>query len=165
MRARANTEPGDVVVIAQKIVSKAEGRQVRLASNAVAARSRLAYIDGKDPRLIELMLRESAKCCAKLGVLIVEHRLRFVMASAGIDQSNVPHRDGEEVALLLPADPDESARRIQGLRDVWRRGRRAHHDSFGRAWRMASPSCNRRRGRSATRRLARRPDRDSRLPA
>jgi coenzyme F420-0:L-glutamate ligase/coenzyme F420-1:gamma-L-glutamate ligase len=139
LRADKTLESGDVVVIAQKIVSKAEGRQVRLAEVTPSPRAlELARTVDKDPRLVELMLGESREVLrAKLGVLIVEHRLGFVMASAGIDQSNVPCRDGEEVALLLPADPDESARRIQqGLRDgcgipvgvliI---------DSFGRAWR------------------------------
>lgn len=139
LRADKTLESGDVVVIAQKIVSKAEGRQVRLAEVTPSPRAlELARTVDKDPRLVELMLGESREVLrAKPGVLIVEHRLGFVMASAGIDQSNVPCRDGEEVALLLPADPDESARRIQqGLRDgcgipvgvliI---------DSFGRAWR------------------------------
>ena len=139
LRAGKTLEPVDVVVIAQKIVSKAEGRQVRLAEITPSPRAlELARIVDKDPRLVELMLGESREVLrAKPGVLIVEHRLGFVMASAGIDQSNVPCRDGEEVALLLPADPDASARRIQqGLRDAC--GVEVGvliNDSFGRAWR------------------------------
>ena len=139
LRAGKTLESGDVVVIAQKIVSKAEGRQVRLAEVTPSPRAlELARTVDKDPRLVELMLGESREVLrAKPGVLIVEHRLGFVMASAGIDQSNVPCRDGEEVALLLPADPDESARRIQqGLRDGC--GVEVGVliiDSFGRAWR------------------------------
>ena len=139
LRAGKTLESGDVVVIAQKIVSKAEGRQVRLAEVTPSPRAlELARTVDKDPRLVELMLSESREVLrAKPGVLIVEHRLGFVMASAGIDQSNVPCRDGEEVALLLPADPDESARRIQqGLRDAC--GVEVGVliiDSFGRAWR------------------------------
>ncbi len=139
LRAGKTLEAGDVVVIAQKIVSKAEGRQVRLAEITPSPRAlELARTVDKDPRLVELMLGESREVLrAKLGVLIVEHRLGFVMASAGIDQSNVPCRDGEEVALLLPADPDASARRIQqGLRDGC--GVEVGVliiDSFGRAWR------------------------------
>ena len=139
LRAGKTLESGDVVVIAQKIVSKAEGRQVRLAEVTPSPRAlELARTVDKDPRLVELMLSESREVLrAKQGVLIVEHRLGFVMASAGIDQSNVPCRDGEEVALLLPADPDESARRIQqGLRDAC--GVEVGLliiDSFGRAWR------------------------------
>ena len=139
LRAGKTLESGDVVVIAQKIVSKAEGRQVRLAEVMPSPRAlELARTVDKDPRLVELMLGESREVLrAKPGVLIVEHRLGFVMASAGIDQSNVPCRDGEEVALLLPADPDESARRIrQGLRAAC--GVEVGVliiDSFGRAWR------------------------------
>ena len=139
LRADKTLESGDVVVIAQKIVSKAEGRQVRLAEVTPSPRAlELARTVDKDPRLVELMLGESREVLrAKLGVLIVEHRLGFVMASAGIDQSNVPCRDGEEVALLLPADPDESARRIQqGLRDACGIAVGVLIiDSFGRAWR------------------------------
>ena len=139
LRAGKTLEAGDVVVIAQKIVSKAEGRQVRLAEITPSPRAlELARTVDKDPRLVELMLGESREVLrAKLGVLIVEHRLGFVMASAGIDQSNVPRADVEEVALLLPADPDESARRIQqDLRDAG--GVEVGvliNDSFGRAWR------------------------------
>jgi len=139
LRAGKTLESGDVVVIAQKIVSKAEGRQVRLAEVTPSPRAlELARTVDKDPRLVELMLGESREVLrAKPGVLIVEHRLGFVMASAGIDQSNVPCRDGEEVALLLPADPDESARRIQqGLRDGCGIAVGVLIiDSFGRAWR------------------------------
>ena len=139
LRADKTLESGDVVVIAQKIVSKAEGRQVRLAEVTPSPRAlELARTVDKDPRLVELMLGESREVLrAKLGVLIVEHRLGFVMASAGIDQSNVPCRDGEAVALLLPADPDESARRIQqGLRDGCGIAVGVLIiDSFGRAWR------------------------------
>ena len=132
-------ESDDVVVIAQKIVSKSEGRSVRLATVKPSPRAlELARIADKDPRLVELMLSESREVLrAKTGVLILEHRLGFVMANAGIDQSNVPGSDGEEIALLLPSDPDESARRIRaGLRsacgcDVGV----VINDSFGRAWR------------------------------
>lgn len=138
-RAGKTLESGDVLVVAQKIVSKAEGRSVRLAEVTPSARAlELAHIVEKDPRLVELMLRESrAVLRAKPGVLIVEHRLGFVMAGAGIDQSNVPGATGEETALLLPEDPDRSARRIQeGVRNAC--GAEVGiviNDSFGRAWR------------------------------
>jgi coenzyme F420-0:L-glutamate ligase / coenzyme F420-1:gamma-L-glutamate ligase len=132
-------EPDDVVVVAQKIVSKAEGRRVRLADIKPTQRAlELAARVDKDPRLVELMLRESREVLrAKPGVLIVEHRLGFVMASAGIDQSNVPGAEEDEVALLLPEDPDGSARR---LRDALRAAAGVPlavviNDSFGRAWR------------------------------
>lgn len=138
-RAQKKLESGDVLVVAQKIVSKAEGRRFRLADVAPSPRAReLAATVGKDPRLTELMLRESREVLrAEPGVLIVEHRLGFVMASAGVDQSNVPGADGDEYALLLPEDPDASARR---MRDAVRAACAAEvgiiiNDSFGRAWR------------------------------
>jgi coenzyme F420-0:L-glutamate ligase/coenzyme F420-1:gamma-L-glutamate ligase len=138
-RAGCVIEPDDVIVIAQKIVSKAEGRRVRLAGIEPTQRAlELAARVDKDPRLVELMLRESREVLrAKPGVLIVEHRLGFVMASAGIDQSNVPGAEEDEAALLLPEDPDGSARR---LRDALRAAVGVPlgvviNDSFGRAWR------------------------------
>ncbi len=138
-RAGRTLESGDVMVIAQKIVSKAEGRAVRLAGVTPSARAiELAGVLGKDPRLVELMLGESREVMrARPGVLIVEHRLGFVMASAGIDQSNVVAPNGEEIVLLLPENPDASARRIQ--RDLFAAcGVETGviiNDSFGRAWR------------------------------
>ena len=136
-RAGKALEPGDVLVLAQKIVSKAEGRTVRLADVVPSARAlELARTVEKDPRLIEVILRESREVLrATPGVLIVEHRLGLVMASAGVDQSNVA--GNEETVLLLPDDPDASARRI---REDLRRACGADpgiviNDSFGRAWR------------------------------
>ncbi len=138
-RAGRTLESGDVMVVAQKIVSKAEGRAVRLAGITPSARAlELAGVVGKDPRLVELMLRESREVMrARPGVLIVEHRLGFVLASAGIDQSNVAVPRGEEIVLLLPENPDASARRIQ--QDLFA-GCGVEpgviiNDSFGRAWR------------------------------
>ena len=135
-RAGRVLERGDVLVLAQKIVSKAEGRVVRLSEIVPSAAAReLGALVEKDPRVVELILQESHEVRrAKPGVLIVEHRLGFVMANAGIDQSNVP---GEESALLLPRDPDASARRLrQDLMDA--SGTDVGvliNDSFGRAWR------------------------------
>jgi coenzyme F420-0:L-glutamate ligase / coenzyme F420-1:gamma-L-glutamate ligase len=136
-RAGKVLQPGDVLVLAQKIVSKAEGRTVRLADVVPSARAaELARIVEKDPRLIEVMLWQSREVLrAKPDVLIVEHRLGLVMASAGVDQSNVT--GSEETVLLLPEDPDASARRI---REDVRRACGADagiviNDSFGRAWR------------------------------
>jgi coenzyme F420-0:L-glutamate ligase / coenzyme F420-1:gamma-L-glutamate ligase len=136
--AGLGVEAGDIIVIAQKIVSKSEGRVVSLRTVEPSARALdLAKIVGKDPRLIELVLRESkAVLRAKPGVLIVEHRLGFVMANAGIDQSNLARADAD-CALLLPEDPDRSA---QHLRDGLREGCGKNvgvviNDSFGRAWR------------------------------
>jgi coenzyme F420-0:L-glutamate ligase/coenzyme F420-1:gamma-L-glutamate ligase len=137
-RAGASLAAGDVLVIAQKIVSKAEGRTVRLSTVTPSDPAReLARAAGKDPRLAELILRESREVLrVKAGVIIVEHRLGFVMANAGIDRSNVPSHD-EEIVLLLPADPDASARSLRG---ELRRACDADvgvviNDSFGRAWR------------------------------
>lgn len=106
-------QPGDVLVITSKIVSKAEGRLVDLRAVAPSARAHeIAAQVGKDPRLVELILRESTEISrAAPGVLIVTHRLGFTSANAGVDQSNVgPDR---EWAILLPADPDASARTLR----------------------------------------------------
>ena len=129
----------DVVVLAQKIVSKAEGRLFRLSDVTPSERA-IDYgrkVD-KDPRLVELILRESKEIVRAItGVLIVEHRLGFVMANAGIDASNV---DDPDQVLLLPADPDLSARR---LRTDFKRIAKVDvgvviNDSWGRAWRMGT---------------------------
>ena len=117
-RAGLALRDGDVVAVAQKIVSKAEGRQVRLADVTPTARAEeLAAVVGKDARLIELILREStAVSRLRPGVIIVRHRLGFTSANAGIDRSNVQLAGGEEEAvLLLPRDPDASA---AALRDA-----------------------------------------------
>jgi len=130
---------GDIVVIAQKIVSKAEGRAVAL--NAVTPSPRaleVARVVDKDPRLVELILGESTHIVRqKAGVLIVAHRLGFVMANAGIDQSNVSDRD---TALLLPEDPDASARGIRAALAASTGADTAViiNDSFGRAWRVGT---------------------------
>jgi coenzyme F420-0:L-glutamate ligase / coenzyme F420-1:gamma-L-glutamate ligase len=133
---------GDVLVVAQKIVSKAEGRRVALAEVSPSARAReLARRVDKDPRLVELILRESQEVLrAGPGVIIVVHRLGFVLANAGIDASNVESEAGEEAVLLLPADPDASAEAMrQGLRAIT--GVELGivvNDSFGRAWRLGT---------------------------
>jgi coenzyme F420-0:L-glutamate ligase / coenzyme F420-1:gamma-L-glutamate ligase len=110
--ARAELEPGDVLVISQKIVSKAEGRLRRLSSVIPGAKARkLAAVLGKEPALVELVLEESCEVLrAEGGVLIVETRHGFVCANAGIDSSNVPEDD---MVCLLPEDPDASARLIR----------------------------------------------------
>ncbi|TCZ64073.1 coenzyme F420-0:L-glutamate ligase [Roseicella aquatilis] len=125
--------PGDVLAVAQKVVSKAEGRSVPLAAVAPSPRAlALAAETGKDPRLVELILSESLRVVrSRPNLIIVEHRLGFVMANAGIDQSNVG-QDGH--ALLLPVDPDASAARLAerlGMAVVIT-------DSFGRAWRRGT---------------------------
>ena len=114
-RAGLALQDGDVVAVAQKIISKAEGRQVRLAEVTPSARAEeLAGRVGKDPRLVELILRESVEVSrVRPGVIIVRHRLGFTSANAGIDRSNVQTVAGEEEAvLLLPLDPDASAARL-----------------------------------------------------
>lgn len=110
LRANLTPRDGDIIVLAQKIVSKAEGRLVDLASVVPSPRAiQLAATVEKDPRLVELVLSETDSIVlARKGLLLVEHRLGFVMPNAGIDQSNVEHG-----ALLLPRDPDESAERLR----------------------------------------------------
>jgi len=101
---------GDILCIAQKIVSKSEGRLVLLESVSPSPEAiELGRATDKDPRMVELVLSESSEVVRKKpGVLITRHRLGLVGANAGIDQSNVAHDDGEK-ALLLPVDPDASA--------------------------------------------------------
>ncbi|MBP8297260.1 MAG: coenzyme F420-0:L-glutamate ligase [Burkholderiales bacterium] len=133
---------GDVFVVAQKIVSKAENRIVDLASVVPSARAiAVAAAVRKDPRLVEVILSESRRIVRQQpDVLIVEHRLGLVMANAGVDQSNVGPADGGERALLLPEDPDRSAEALRaGLQT--RVGLRIGviiNDSFGRAWRRGT---------------------------
>lgn len=113
-------QPGDILAIAQKIISKAEGRLVNLADVHPSARAlEVAAQTEKDPRLVELILRESEEISRlKPGVLIVRHKLGFTSANAGIDRSNVGEPDSEHV-LLLPVDPDKSAERIyQSIHDL-----------------------------------------------
>lgn len=129
-------QSGDILVYAQKIISKAEGRLVELSTVKPSTEAvRLASVTEKDPRIIELVLSESrAVLRARPGVIIVEHNLGLVLANAGIDRSNV---DGAEHALLLPLDPDASARRIRA--DIAAKANCDTAvmiiDSIGRAWR------------------------------
>lgn len=132
-------QAGDVLVVAQKIVSKAENRYVRLADVNVSAEAyALAAQAGKDPRQVQLILQESKSVLrVRPGVIIVEHRNGYVHANAGIDKSNI-RRDAEDPrVLLLPADPDASARALRlGL--AQRCGIAPQviiNDSMGRAWR------------------------------
>jgi coenzyme F420-0:L-glutamate ligase/coenzyme F420-1:gamma-L-glutamate ligase len=135
-RARLQFEEGDILVIAQKIVSKSEGALVRLANvkpsrKAVALAGQLK----KDPRAIEIVLRESRRIVRSDHVLITETRHGFVCANAGVDHSNVP---GNDVVTLLPKNPDRSAKKIAAaLRK--RTGKRIAviiSDTFGRPWRL-----------------------------
>ena len=131
-------ESGDILVIAQKIVSKAEGRYVDLDTVTPSERARdLGEKLGKDPRHVELVLSESDEV-VKTGpsLIIAAHRLGFVMANAGIDESNIDHGKGSRV-LLLPRDPDGTAaafkERFDGIYDV--ECGVLINDSFGRPWR------------------------------
>ncbi len=141
-RAEQTLRPQDIVVVAQKIVSKAEGRIAPLDTVAPSARANeLAAVTGKDPRQLELVLAESDEVLrAKRNVIVVSHRLGLVMANAGIDRSNVEQEGAGESVLLLPIDPDASAGRI-------RKGLEARFgvklgvvvtDSIGRAWRLGT---------------------------
>jgi coenzyme F420-0:L-glutamate ligase/coenzyme F420-1:gamma-L-glutamate ligase len=107
---------GDVLILAQKIVSKAQGRLVPLASVTPSRQAeRLAGKVNKDPRLVELILRESTEVVRyRRDVLIVTHRLGFVVANAGIDFSNVEQAPGNATALLLPEDPDRTCDELRG---------------------------------------------------
>jgi coenzyme F420-0:L-glutamate ligase / coenzyme F420-1:gamma-L-glutamate ligase len=141
-RAELRLQAGDVLVFAQKVISKAEGRRIDLRTVVPGKQAQeVAQAVQKDPRLVELILQESRRIVrAAKDVLIVEHRLGLIMANAGIDQSNVADPASGEFALLLPEDPDASA---AGLRE------RLHaltgcapgiviSDSFGRPWRVGT---------------------------
>jgi coenzyme F420-0:L-glutamate ligase/coenzyme F420-1:gamma-L-glutamate ligase len=130
---------GDILVVAQKIVSKAEGRYVNLAEVTPSERAReIAGQTGKDPRHVEVVLSESEEI-VKVGphVIVAAHKLGFVMANAGIDESNISHGEGSGRVLLLPCDPDGAAAELK------RRLDQAFgvsvgvviNDSFGRPWR------------------------------
>jgi coenzyme F420-0:L-glutamate ligase/coenzyme F420-1:gamma-L-glutamate ligase len=142
--ARGGIAPrgGDVFVVTQKVVSKAEGRMVDLASVKPSTEAiELAGKVQKDPRLVELILSESVRVVrARPGILIVEHRLGLLMANAGIDQSNLASPGEPPQALLLPADPDGSAATLKE-RLSQRFGVPIAviiSDSFGRAWRRGT---------------------------
>jgi len=128
----ASPQSGDVLVVAHKVVSKAEGRLRELAAVDPGPRARkLAAEHGKDPRLVQTVLDETATLLrAERGVLICETHHGLICANAGVDQSNAP----EGHAVLLPEDPDRSARSIRAQLP----GRPAVviSDSFGRAWRL-----------------------------
>jgi coenzyme F420-0:L-glutamate ligase/coenzyme F420-1:gamma-L-glutamate ligase len=134
-------EEGDCVCLAQKIVSKAEGRQIPLAGITPSPEAeRLAAETDKDPRLVQLILDESTEVLRqKPGVLIMRHKLGLVGAHAGIDQSNIDHEGGEQ-ALLLPVDPDASAARFRA--EIKARTGKAVGviitDSANRPWRLGT---------------------------
>ncbi|MFZ1624458.1 MAG: coenzyme F420-0:L-glutamate ligase [Gammaproteobacteria bacterium] len=131
---------GDLIAVAQKIVSKAEGRSVRLDTVTPSAEAKdIATRANKDPRVVELILRESrAVIRVSPGVIIVEHRTGVVLANAGIDRSNI--EDSDETALLLPVDPDASAARLRAelQRTFGVALGLVITDSIGRAWRLGT---------------------------
>lgn len=150
-QAEITLQDGDILVLAQKVVSKAENRLVNLASVSPSpAALEVAQKTGKDPRLAELLLRESNEVLRmRTGTAIVEHRLGFVCANAGIDHSNVApspspkgrgDRGEEEWVLLLPENPDQSAAEIRAALESIS-GKRLGVliiDSHGRAWRLGT---------------------------
>ena len=130
---------GDVLVVAQKVVSKAEDRYVDLGTVTPSARAReIAVATGKDARLVEVIVSESRQILRyREGVIIVVHRLGFILANAGVDTSNVEPANGAERVLLLPRDPDATCAQLAEAL-----GRRSGappavviNDSVGRAWR------------------------------
>ncbi len=134
-------EEGDIVVVAQKIVSKSENRLVNLAHIEPGQRAiNYGKSTGKDPRLIELILRESTKVIrTRNGLMIVQHNLGFICANAGIDHSNVKGLDEnpESWVLLLPEDPDKSASIIREFikNETGKNVGVIIIDSHGRPWR------------------------------
>jgi coenzyme F420-0:L-glutamate ligase/coenzyme F420-1:gamma-L-glutamate ligase len=139
-RAGHGLRDRDVVVVAQKIVSKAEGRTVDLADVVPSPRAvALAAEVGKDPRIVEVVLSESVRVVrSRPNLMIMHHRLGFVMANAGVDQSNVAEADGRQRALLLPLDPDGSAAAIRAALAVEADVGVVISDSFGRPWRRGT---------------------------
>ena len=157
-KAQVDLADADILVITQKVVSKAEGRSVDLSTIAAGTEAiELARRSGKDPRLAELILAESNQVLrVRPGVVIVEHRLGFICANAGIDHSNVSSPEGgsqkniygmekkdqkgEAWVLLLPVDPEKTAREIRATIES-RTNRRIGVmiiDSHGRAWRLGT---------------------------
>ena len=138
-RAGLAFHSGDLIVVAQKVVSKAEGRHVDLTQVTPSAEAlKLAEESEKDPRLVEVILSEAKQVLrVRLGLIIVEHRLGFVCANAGVDHSNV---EGEDVVLMLPVDPEASAQRIRLALEEASGARLGVLiiDSHGRAWRMGT---------------------------
>jgi coenzyme F420-0:L-glutamate ligase/coenzyme F420-1:gamma-L-glutamate ligase len=141
-------EDGDVLVVAQKVVSKAEGRMVDLRQVQPSVEAvELARCTEKDPRLVQLVLQESNQVLRyRPGTIIVEHRLGFICANAGIDHSNVHGEnsltsdDDQNWVLLLPSDPDASAQDLRTRLEEHGRARIGVLiiDSHGRAWRLGT---------------------------
>jgi coenzyme F420-0:L-glutamate ligase/coenzyme F420-1:gamma-L-glutamate ligase len=142
-RLKIDLQKGDILVVAQKIISKAEGRIVDLATiHPSPAALKYAQMVNKDPRLVEVVLQESeAVLRLTQNAMITVHRLGFVMANAGVDQSNVDHAGTEDgTVLLLPADPDGSAAALKSAIEAeWGAAIGVViSDSFGRPWRKGA---------------------------
>ena len=143
-QAGLQLQDGDVLVLAQKIVSKAEGRLVNLTAVSPSPQAlELGQRTDKDPRLVEVILQESQEVLrARNHTLIVEHRLGFICASAGVDHSNVQGGGGspDDWLLLLPSDPDASAARLRTQLEAASGARLGVLiiDSHGRAWRLGT---------------------------
>ncbi|MCS6826486.1 MAG: coenzyme F420-0:L-glutamate ligase, partial [Caldilinea sp.] len=135
-------QPGDILVIAQKIVSKAEGRLVRLADVQPGPQAlEYAAVVGKDARIVQVVLDDSNEVLrVRRGLLVVEQRSGWVCANAGVDRSNIEPDDESDWVALLPADPDASAEairsRIAALTGV--APGVIINDSHGRAWRIGT---------------------------
>jgi coenzyme F420-0:L-glutamate ligase/coenzyme F420-1:gamma-L-glutamate ligase len=135
-KAGLDLRENDILVVAQKIVSKAEGRLAHLSSVTPSARAvQLAACLKKDPKLVEVILGQSRRIVREGPVLIVETHHGFVCANGGVDHSNVP---GDDVVTLLPRDPDDSARRL--CTQIRTRTKKTIaviiSDTFGRPWRL-----------------------------
>ena len=136
--SRATLEPGDVVVVAQKVVSKSEGRTRNLATvipSDEAVRLASQLVAANDPRLVQVILDESVRVVRSKRVLITETRRGYVCANGGVDHSNIP---GSDIVTLLPEDPDASAVRLRArLRNLSSvEVGVIVSDTFGRPWRM-----------------------------
>lgn len=137
-------QPGDILVVAQKVVSKAEGRLVRVDTVTPSAEAKaLGDVVGKDPRQVQIILDDSREVIrARRGLLVVEQKSGWICANAGVDRSNIAQPDGtqHEWLALLPEDPDASAARLSA-----RLGELTGvtppvliNDSHGRAWRIGT---------------------------
>jgi len=141
-KAGLSVNDGDVIVVAQKVVSKAQGRFVDLTKVVPSPRAlELADRVNKDARLVEVILSESVRVVREHpNVLIVEHREGFIVANAGVDRSNVTASPDREVVLLLPTEPDSAAQALRArLEEHFRKSLGVIvSDSFGRPWRQGT---------------------------
>jgi coenzyme F420-0:L-glutamate ligase/coenzyme F420-1:gamma-L-glutamate ligase len=138
INSRAKLEPGDIVVVAQKVVSKSEGRMRNLATvipSDEAVRLSAQLIATQDPRVVQVILDESVRVVRAERVLITETRHGYVCANSGVDHSNIP---GSDIVSLLPEDPDASAEQLRARIGVLSGVEVGVivSDTFGRPWRM-----------------------------